>query len=81
MKVKKIGKITLATILTLGAVTDISCTSSFISHEISTKIQRKIKTSPLVLGFEGMQPFSGYVIKSLINKIKYDLDHHDNIYK
>lgn len=72
---KKAVRFSLAIILAATSISESSCTPAWISSEKKISIERSLEDSAdstlsgYIAGFEGMQPFSGYRIKNLVEEL------------
>jgi hypothetical protein len=60
--------------LFLAAISGLACTGSSISEKNVEQLEQQVKTRGLIVGFEGLQPFSGHRADNLTKKVAKDLD-------
>ena len=59
----------LAGILTISSLSNVSCTPAWIPLGEVSRLEQESRISGYIAGFEGMQPFSGYRIKGLVDRV------------
>jgi hypothetical protein len=60
--------------LVAAAISGLACTGTGISKAKMSQLQRQVRTTGLILGFEGLQPFSGHRADNLTKQVARELN-------